>query len=181
MVPGVYIEEATAPAPIVGVPTSRGAVLQLAQEVDQPSAQALGSLGVNLLRDFTSSGAGVRVWGARTLSSCDDWKYVNVRRLTQYVEASIEYGIQWAAFEPNDERLWERVRMSVSDFLVATWRTGALVGTTAPDAFFVRCDRTTMTQNDIDNGRLVVLIGIAPIKPAEFVIFRIGQWTACTT
>jgi phage tail sheath protein FI len=104
------------------------------------------------------------------------WKYVNVRRLPAYVEQSIGHGLQWVVFEPNDERLWARVREQVDDFLTTLWRDGRLVGTKAQEAFFVRCDRSTMTQNDLDNGRLVVLIGIAPLRPAEFVIFRIGQW-----
>jgi phage tail sheath protein FI len=106
------------------------------------------------------------------------WKYVNVRRLFAYIERSIDHGIQWAVFEPNDERLWSRVRQQVEDFLTELWRNGRLVGTRPEDAFFVKVDRTTMTQDDIDNGRLVVLVGVAAVKPAEFVIFRIGQWTA---
>jgi phage tail sheath protein FI len=91
------------------------------------------------------------------------------------MEKSIERGTQWAVFEPNDERLWARVRQSISQFLMGVWRDGALMGTTPEEAFFVKCDRTTMTQNDIDNGRLIVLVGVSPVKPAEFVIFRIAQ------
>jgi uncharacterized protein len=106
-----------------------------------------------------------------------DWKYVNVRRYLAYLEHSIDQGTRWAVFEPNDESLWAAVRRSITDFLDAEWRDGPLQGDRAEDAFFVACDRTTMTQNDIDNGRLVVEIGVAPIRPAEFVIFRIGQWT----
>jgi phage tail sheath protein FI len=105
-----------------------------------------------------------------------EWQYVSIRRLAAYIEQSLDHGLQWVVFEPNDEQLWVRVREQVEDFLTTLWREGRLVGTKAEDAFFVRCDRTTMTQDDIDNGRLVVLIGIAPLKPAEFVIFRIGQW-----
>ena len=108
------------------------------------------------------------------------WKHVNVRRLPAYVEHTIVHGLQWVVFEPNNERLWARVREQVEDFLVTLWRAGRLVGTTPEDAFFVRCDRTTMTQDDIDHGRLVVLVGLAPLRPAEFVIFRIGLWTAVT-
>jgi uncharacterized protein len=107
-----------------------------------------------------------------------DWKYVNVRRYLAYLEHSIDQGTQWAVFEPNDESLWAAVRHGIANFLDAEWREGALQGDRAPDAFFVACDRSTMTQNDIDNGRLVVEIGVAPVRPAEFVIFRIGQWTA---
>jgi hypothetical protein len=132
--------------------------------------------GVNALRFFP--GRSNRVWGARTMSSDPEWKYVNVRRLFIYLEHSIDKSTQWVVFEPNNERLWASVRQTIEDFLLVTWRTGALMGTKPEEAFFVRCDRTTMTQNDLDNGRLICLIGVAPTYPAEFVIFRIGQWTA---
>ncbi|WP_329104892.1 phage tail sheath family protein [Streptomyces sp. NBC_01439] len=132
--------------------------------------------GINALRFF--EGRARRVWGARTMSSDPEWKYVNVRRLFIYLEHSIDKSTQWAVFEPNNERLWASVRQTVEDFLIATWRTGALMGTKPEEAFFVRCDRTTMTQNDLDNGRLICLIGVAPTYPAEFVVFRIGQFTA---
>ncbi len=115
-------------------------------------------------------------WSARTISSDPEWKYVNVRRLFLYLESSIEAGTQWVVFEPNNHQLWARVRQSVTDFLTRVWRDGALMGVTAEQAFFVRCDETTMTQNDIENGRLVILVGVAPTRPAEFVIFRISQW-----
>ena len=95
-----------------------------------------------------------------------------------FLESSIDRGLQWAVFEPNNERLWVQVRRVVEDFLLSQWRAGALSGNRPEEAFFTRCDRTTMTQNDLDNGRLVCLVGVAPIRPAEFVIFRIGQWTA---
>jgi phage tail sheath protein FI len=101
-----------------------------------------------------------------------------VRRYFNYLESSIDRGTQWAVFEPNGERLWANVRQTIADFLYNEWRNGALLGSTTEEAFFVRCDRSTMTQNDLDNGRLVCLIGVAVIKPAEFVIFRIGQKTA---
>jgi phage tail sheath protein FI len=132
--------------------------------------------GINALRFF--EGRSNRVWGARTMSSDPEWKYVNVRRLFIFLEHSIEKATQWAVFEPNNERLWASIRQSIEDFLLVTWRTGALMGTKPEEAYFVRCDRTTMTQNDLDNGRLICLIGVAPTYPAEFVIFRIGQWTA---
>ena len=109
-------------------------------------------------------------------SSDPEWKYVNVRRLFIFVERSLELGLQWVVFEPNDENLWARVTRTVSNFLTTVWRSGALMGLTAEQAFFVRCDRTTMTQDDIDNGRLILVIGIAPTMPAEFVVIRIGQW-----
>jgi phage tail sheath protein FI len=136
----------------------------------------LNPKGVNCTRSF--SGRGIRVWGARTTSSDPSWKYINVRRLFLFVEQSIYDGTQWVVFEPNDEDLWARVTQTVENFLTTVWRSGALMGTTASEAFFVRCDRSTMTQDDIDNGRLIVEIGISPVKPAEFVIFRIGQMTA---
>ncbi|TFH41318.1 MAG: phage tail sheath family protein, partial [ANME-2 cluster archaeon] len=135
----------------------------------------LNPKGVNCIRAFP--GRGIRVWGARTTSSDPLWKYLNVRRLFLYIEESIEQGTQWVVFEPNNERLWARVKQSITQFLTTVWRDGALMGLTPDEAFFVKCDRTTMTQDDIDNGRLIVMIGIAPVKPAEFVIFRIAQWT----
>jgi len=134
----------------------------------------LNPIGVNCIRSFP--GRGIRVWGARTLSSNTLWKYINVRRLFLFLEESIEEGTQWVVFEPNDEKLWARVKQTITQFLTRVWKDGALMGTTTEEAFFVRCDRTTMTQDDIDNGRLIVLIGVAPVKPAEFVIFRIAQW-----
>jgi uncharacterized protein len=107
-----------------------------------------------------------------------DWKYTNLRRYLAYLERSLETGTQWVVFEPNGEVLWNRVRITVSDFLFNQWKSGALQGTKAEEAYFVRCDRTTMTQNDLDNGRLVCVIGVAPVKPAEFTTIRIEQWTA---
>jgi phage tail sheath protein FI len=136
----------------------------------------LNPVGVNLIREF--EGRGIRVWGARTLSSDQEWKYVNVRRLFIFLEHSIDNGTQWVVFEPNNEALWARVKATIEAFLYGVWKTGALMGTKPEEAFFVRCDRTTMTQDDLDNGRLVCLIGVAPTYPAEFVIFRIGQFTA---
>jgi hypothetical protein len=154
----------------------RGAIdLQLA--VPKGNQDILNPKGVNCIRDFRPDGRGIRLWGARTMASDPEWKYINVRRLFMFVEESIDEGTQWVVFEPNDEPTWGRVRRSVSDFLISVWRSGALMGTTQAEAFFVTCDRTTMTQNDIDNGRLICYIGIAPVKPAEFVIFRISQKT----
>ncbi len=112
------------------------------------------------------------------MSSDPEWKYVNVRRHLIYLEQSIDRGTRWVVFEPNDERLWGRVKRSIEAFLTQVWRNGALQGSKSSDAFFVHCDRTTMTRTDIDNGQLVCLIGVAPVKPAEFIIFRIGQKTA---
>ena len=144
--------------------------------INTPRNEVLNPEGINALRFF--EGRGHRVWGARTISSDPEWKYVNVRRLFNFIENSIDRGTQWAVFEPNDRRLWANVRRTIEDFLLVLWRDGALMGPTPELAYFVRCDRTTMTQNDIDNGRLICLIGVAPVRPAEFVIFRIGQWTA---
>lgn len=138
----------------------------------------LNPRGVNCIRDFRADRRGIRVWGARTMSSDGEWKYVNVRRLFIYVEESVDEGTQWVVFEPNDEPTWAKVRRSVGNFLTRVWHSGALMGATAEEAFFVKCDRSTMTQDDIDNGRLICYIGIAPVKPAEFVIFRISQKTA---
>jgi phage tail sheath protein FI len=137
----------------------------------------LNPRGINVIRDFRIAGRGTRVWGARTISSDAEWKYVNVRRLFIFVEESIDEGTQWVVFEPNDEPLWARVRRSITNFLTRVHASGALMGQTPEEAFFVKCDRTTMTQDDIDNGRLICYIGIAPVKPAEFVIFRISQKT----
>jgi len=136
--------------------------------------EILNPRGINCIRVFR--GRGIRVWGARTISSDPLWKYLNVRRLFLYLEESIEEGTQWVVFEPNDEKLWARVKQTISQFLTRVWKDGALMGTTPEEAFFVKCDKTTMTQDDIDNGRIIVLIGVAPVKPAEFVIFRIAQW-----
>jgi phage tail sheath protein FI len=132
--------------------------------------------GINCFRFF--EGRGFRVWGAHTISADSDWKYVNLRRYFIYLERSIDRGTQWTVFEPNDEALWGDIRRTIEDFLLNEWHKGALVGDKPERAYFVKCDRSTMTQNDLDNGRLVVLVGAAPSRPAEFVIFRIGQWTA---
>jgi phage tail sheath protein FI len=133
---------------------------------------------INVIRDFRPNNRGIRVWGGRVITSDPDWKYVNVRRLLIFIERSIDIGLQWVVFEPNADPLWARVRRSISNFLTTVWRDGALEGTKREEAYFVKCDRTTMTQTDIDNGRLIVVIGVAPVKPAEFVIIRIGLWTA---
>ena len=164
---GVF--KAPANEPVLGI-------VQLENNITKTRQQVLNPEGINALRYF--EGRGNRVWGARTISSDPEWMYVNVRRLFIYLEHSIDKGTQWAVFEPNNERLWANIRHTIEDFLRVTWMTGALMGTKPEEAYFVRCDRTTMTQNDLDNGRLICLIGVAPTKPAEFVIFRIGQWTA---
>lgn len=136
----------------------------------------LNPKGVNLIRSF--AGQGIRVWGARTVSSNGSWKYVNVRRLFIFIEESIRANTNWAVFEPNDEVLWVRVQRTISVFLSNLWRAGSLAGTSPEEAFFVNIGRDTMSPDDIDNGRLICVIGVAPVKPAEFVIFRISQKTA---
>lgn len=150
-------------------------ISRLAADVTKREHDMLNPRNINVLRFFP--GRGHRVWGARCVTSDAAWKYVNVRRLFIYVEESIDEGTQWVVFEPNDEPLWARVRQTITNFLTSTWRSGALQGAKADEAFFVKCDHSTMTQDDIDNGRLICLIGIAPVKPAEFVIFRIQQKT----
>ncbi|MFN2441766.1 MAG: phage tail sheath family protein [Thermoanaerobaculia bacterium] len=136
----------------------------------------LNPLGVNCFRFF--EGRGFRLWGARTISSDPEWKYVNLRRYFAYLEHSLDRGTQWAVFEPNGDRLWANIRTAITDFLFNEWQNGALLGDKPEKAFFVKCDRSTMTQNDLDNGRLVCLVGVAALRPAEYVIIRIGQWTA---
>jgi hypothetical protein len=131
---------------------------------------------VNCFRDFRSANRALRLWGARTASSAPEWKYVNVRRLFLFIEQSLDNGLQWAVFEPNDERLWASVKQSISNFLITVWRAGGLAGVTEEEAFFVNIGYdVTMTQADLDNGRLIVEVGVAPVRPAEFVIIRISQ------
>jgi phage tail sheath protein FI len=150
--------------------------LDLEFDIDDGRQATLNPRGVNVIRRFPVRG--ICIWGARTLSSDGLWKYVPVRRLFIFLERSIYEGTQWVVFEPNDERLWARVKDTIRLFLRTQWRLGALVGNTEEQAFFITCDRTTMTQDDILNGRLICEIGIAPVRPAEFVIFRIFQNTA---
>jgi len=147
----------------------------LQHNVTKSDQNSLNPKGVNCVRDF--QGRGIRVWGARTTASNPEWRYINVRRLFLYIRQSIDEGTQWAVFEPNDEDLWARVEQTIERFLTTLWRDGALMGTSEDEAFYVNCDSSTMTQDDIDNGRLICEIGIAPVKPAEFVVFRISQWT----
>jgi phage tail sheath protein FI len=143
--------------------------------LNKSQQEVLNPEGINAFRFF--EGRGFRLWGARTMSSDPEWKYVNLRRYFAFLEHSIDRGTQWAVFEPNGEQLWANVRRTIEDFLFDQWQNNALLGDKPEKAYFVRCDMSTMTQNDRDNGRLVCLIGVAPLRPAEFVIFRIGQWT----
>lgn len=143
--------------------------------LSQGQQEGLNPLGINCLRFF--EGRGFRVWGARAITSDGEWKYINLRRNFAYIGRSIDLGTQWAVFEPNAEELWGNVRRSVEEFLYNEWTSRRLMGVSPEEAYFVRCDRTTMTQSDIDNGRLICLVGVALLRPAEFVIFRIGQKT----
>lgn len=152
----------------------RGA-LDVATPITKGEQDLLNPIGVNCLRTFT--GRGLRVWGARTLSSDPAWRYVNVRRLFNYVEKSIERGTQWVVFEPNDQNLWARVRRDIGAFLTTVWRDGMLFGRTPEEAFYVKCDEELNPPESRDLGRLVIEIGMAPVKPAEFVIFRFSQWS----
>lgn len=152
----------------------RGA-LGLELNITKAEQDLLNPLGINCIRAFP--GRGIRVWGARTLSSEPEWRYLNVRRLFNFIEESIFEGTQWVVFEPNDQALWARVRRTVTAFLFNVWRSGALFGETADQAFYVKCDEETNPPEVRDAGQLVVEIGIAPVKPAEFVIFRIAQFS----
>ena len=150
-------------------------VLGLGINLTSGEQGVLNPVGVNCIRVFP--GRGVRVWGARTLSSDPSWRYLNVRRLFNFVEKSIEGGTQWVVFEPNDYALWQRVKRDISAFLKTVWMSGALFGATPEDAFYVKCDAENNPIETRDVGQLIIEVGIAPVKPAEFVIFRISQYT----
>ncbi|GLZ42725.1 phage tail sheath family protein [Actinokineospora sp. NBRC 105648] len=156
----------------------RGAV-DLEVSLSKGEQDLLNPIGVNCLRSF--AGRGVRVWGARTLSSDPAWRYLNVRRLFNFLEESILVGTQWVVFEPNDDRLWSSIRRNISAFLHEQWRRGSLFGRTAEEAFYVKCDRENNPQGSIDLGQVVCEIGVAPVKPAEFVIFRLAQFSDSTS
>src|SRR5438309_1593155 len=173
----------------VGTDLGPGNRTGIAALVDAPSISIIGAPGITeqdtlnpepnnicCLRDFRAQGRGLRVYGARCITSLTEWKYINVRRLFIFLEASLDQGTQWAVFEPNDQTLWNRLIQSVSAFLTTIWREGGLMGSKPEEAYFVKCGRETMSQDDIDNGRLIMLVGVAPVFPAEFVIIRIGQW-----
>lgn len=150
----------------------RGA-LGLVRNVTREEQAELNSNGVNCIRYFPR--AGIRVWGARTVASDAEWRYLNVRRLFNFVEESIAQGTGWTVFEPNDRTLWKSIRRDVSAFLLRLWRDGALMGRTPEEAFYVQCDEQTNPQENIDAGQVTAVIGLAPVKPAEFIVFRIGQ------
>jgi phage tail sheath protein FI len=150
----------------------RGA-LDVETNITKAEQGLLNPLGINCIRPFGTRG--IRVWGARTLSSNTDWTYINVRRLFNMIETTIMNGTSFAVFEPNDKKLWEGLKRTVGSFLRGLWRDGALFGATAEQAFYVKCDEETNPPDSIDQGKVVVEVGIAPVKPAEFVIFRVAQ------
>ena len=150
-------------------------ILRLERDITMGEQDLLNPQGINCIRAFGTNG--LRIWGSRTLSASDpSWRYVPVRRLFNFIEESIRQGTQWAVFEPNDENLWLRVKRNINAFLRGLWRAGALVGATPEQAFYVLCDESNNPAASVDEGKLIVEIGIAPVKPAEFVIFRISQW-----
>jgi uncharacterized protein len=150
----------------------RGA-LDVETNITKAEQGLLNPIGINCIRPFGTRG--IRIWGARTLASDTDWTYINVRRLFNMIETTIMDGTQFAVFEPNDQKLWEGLKRTVSAFLRGLWRDGALFGATADQAFYVKCDAETNPPDSIDLGRVIVEVGIAPVKPAEFVIFRVTQ------
>jgi uncharacterized protein len=153
----------------------------LAYDVNFREQELLNPLGINCIRKFPNRG--IRIWGARTLVEPDktEWRYISVRRLISYIERSIEVGTQWAVFEPNDEELWTRVRYCVSNFLERIWAEGALFGADPSQAFYVKCDSENNTHETMTLGRLYIDVGVCPVRPAEFVVFRISQWNALET
>ncbi|MBD1867184.1 phage tail sheath family protein [Cyanobacteria bacterium FACHB-471] len=155
--------------------TPRG-VLGLSYEVNFREQELLNPMGINCIRNFPNRG--IKVWGARTLVEKEktEWRYINVRRLMSYIEKSIEEGTQWVVFEPNDQDLWARVRRTVSNFLERLWREGALFGSSPEQAFYVKCDETLNTEETMMLGRLYIEVGVRPVRPAEFVVFRVSQW-----
>jgi phage tail sheath protein FI len=149
-------------------------VISLELNLTKAEHDQLNPDGINCIRTF--AGQGIRVWGARTLSSDPEWRYLNVRRLFNYIEKSILNGTSWVVFEPNDHKLWDSVKRTITMFLRRVWRDGALFGQTPAQAFFVKCDEENNPQENRDAGILTVEIGVAPVKPAEFVVFRISQF-----
>jgi Bacteriophage tail sheath protein len=154
-------------------------VRSLTRAISDTDQGRFTAASVNTLRAFP--GQGIRVWGSRTLASAagTDFKYISVRRLLLFIEESLDRGLHWVVFEPNDEPLWRAVRQSIENFLLGLFTSGALIGRRPEDAYFVRCDRMTMTEEDIDKGRLICLVGVAPVRPAEFLsvshVTRLGQ------
>lgn len=156
----------------------RGAIT-LELNITKSEHDLLNPEGINCIRAFP--GRGIRVWGARTLSSDPAWRYLNVRRFFNYLEESVLSGTQWVVFEPNDDALWAKMRRTIASFLVMEWRKGALFGLSPSEAFFVKCDRENNPAEAIDAGQVLCEIGVAPVKPAEFVIFRLSQFSGGTS
>lgn len=156
-----------------------GAV-ELALDINNADQEPLNRNGVNCIRGFP--GRGIRTWGARTLAtdSEPEWKYINVRRLFNYLTASIAQGTSWAVFEPNDEMLWSQLRIAVTNFLMGVWREGGLFGASPEEAFFVKCDSDTNPPESIEEGQVNIVVGVAPVEPAEFVMFQISQHQPAT-
>ena len=166
------VHKAPTNAPLVGA-------LALTRAISSADQELLNPCGVNCIREFTD---GIRVWGARTLADAQsEWRYVPVRRLSTLIAKSIEQGTRWAVFEPNDATLWKSIRRDVGAFLHSLWVGGALIAAKAEQAYFVKCDAETTTQADIDSGRVVFLVGFAPVYPAEFVILRFCQSADAST
>jgi phage tail sheath protein FI len=156
-----------------GIETGVAGALAVATTVSDVEQDTLNPISVNVIR--TVPGSGFVVWGARTFGSDASWRYIPVRRTAIFLRVSIYYGIQWAVFEPNDESLWAELRLNIRSFMLTQFRAGAFQGSTPDDAFFVKCDSSTTTQQDIDNGVVNILVGFAPLKPAEFVVLKLSQ------
>ncbi len=160
-----------------GLDATLSGVLSLSVTLTDPENGALNQLGVNCIRNFPNNGP--TVWGARTLKGADsiasDWKYLAVRRMALFLEESLYRGMQWVVFEPNDEPLWAQIRLNAGAFMQTLFRQGAFQGASPKDAYFVRCDSTTTTQTDIDSGIVNIIVGFAPLKPAEFVVIQLQQ------
>jgi hypothetical protein len=148
-------------------------VIGLERVIGRNDQDHLNPEGINCIRSFP--GRGILIWGARTLSSDAQWRYINVRRLFCNIEESILQGTQWIVFEPNDQVLWRQIRRDISAYLTVQWRSGSLFGSTAEQAFFVKCDEETNPSELRDLGYCIVEVGLSPVKPAEFVVFRISQ------
>jgi phage tail sheath protein FI len=165
------VHKAPANEVVLGINEFQRAITKGEQDVLNPEP-----MNVNVLRDFRLQERGLRVYGARVITSDQEWKYLSVRRLFNFIEQSLEQGTQWVVFEPNDENLWAHVRATIGDFLTSVWRSGGLMGSKPEEAYFVKCDEATNPPQERENGRLHVVVGIAPVFPAEFVIIQIGQW-----
>jgi phage tail sheath protein FI len=155
--------------------TPRG-VISLAYDTNFREQELLNPKGINCIRKFPNRG--LQVWGARTLVEPDNtlWRYISVRRLMSYIEKSIELGTQWVVFEPNDQDLWARVERTVNNFLERIWREGALFGSSPQEAFYVKCDGELNPEETMRLGMLYIEVGVRPVRPAEFVVFRVSQW-----